>query len=393
MYRNIKAVLVGIGGYGNVYLEHILSEENTKVELVGVVDVTPNNSAFFDEITNRDIPIFKSLEDFYATSSADLAIISTPIHLHKAQSCYALQNGSHVLCEKPMTANIEDIKPMIHARDQYDKFLAIGFNWSFTSSVIQLKKDILSGVFGKPIRMKTIIRWPRDLNYYERSNWAGKKYGAMGEHIFDSVANNATAHFLHHLLYMVGDSLESSATISTIQSELYRVNPIETFDTCAAKLITSNGVELYYYATHAVEENHDPEFVFQFDHAIITYHPNKQDGQIIATLDDGTVIKYENPENNHLSKLHLCIEEIEKGTQNIPCGPEAATAHVKCIEEMHKGTISPFPNQFIRFNKENRMYFIPNLGEDLYDCYEQWRLPFELRKNWSVAAMPFSITN
>jgi len=55
----------------------------------------------------------------------------------------------------------------------------IGYQWSYSEGIQSLKKDILSGLFGKPIRMKSLCLWPRDFAYLQeqlglpenRSEW------------------------------------------------------------------------------------------------------------------------------------------------------------------------------------------------------------------------------
>lgn len=183
MVKKVSILLVGMSGYGNVYLKELLTKKNENASLIGVVDINPKRSDYYEEIIHRDIPIYKSMSEFYSNNHSDLAIISTPIHLHKEQSCYAMNRGSNVLCEKPMSANPEDIQTMIDTRDKTRKFLAIGFNWSFTTSVQQLKKDILNGNFGKMKRLKSIALWPRTQDYFNRSNWAGKKHSHDGDMI------------------------------------------------------------------------------------------------------------------------------------------------------------------------------------------------------------------
>lgn len=336
MVKKVSILLVGMSGYGNVYLKELLTKKNENASLIGVVDINPKRSDYYEEIIHRDIPIYKSMCEFYSNNHSNLAIISTPIHLHKEQSCYAMNRGSNVLCEKPMSANPEDIQTMIDTRDKTRKFLAIGFNWSFTTSVQQLKKDILNGNFGKMKRLKSIALWPRTQDYFNRSNWAGKKHSHDGDMIFDSVANNATAHFLHHLLYLTGDRIDTSAQLKNVTAELYRANAIETFDTCAVKVKTKSDIDIYYYATHTVKETKEPQFVVEFDNATVNYESGYEDSNIVATWKDGTTSVYEDPEEEHLAKLNVCINAIQQGDQQILCGPEAASAHVNCIYAMHQ---------------------------------------------------------
>jgi hypothetical protein len=55
----------------------------------------------------------------------------------------------------------------------------------------------MKGMLGRPKRLKTLVLWPRDFAYYNRNDWAGKKTDQNGRPVLDSVAHNATSHFLH----------------------------------------------------------------------------------------------------------------------------------------------------------------------------------------------------
>jgi predicted dehydrogenase len=383
--KKVSVLLVGISGYGHSYLKELFDISNESAYLEGVVDIHPTRSDYYEEIVNRDIPIYHSLEDFYQEKQADLAIISTPIHLHKEQSCYAMNHGSNVLCEKPMTANPEDIQKMIDVRDRTGKFLAIGFNWSFAPSTQQLKKDILSGKFGKAKRLKSLVLWPRNEDYYNRSAWAGKEYSPDGRMIFDSVVNNATAHFLHHLFYLTGDQIETSAELDHLTAELYKVNDIETFDTCAVNIKTKSDIDVLYIASHAVNENRRPHFVLEYENATITYHPDGGTNDMVALMNDGSKIIYKDPEMNRNAKLNVCAEAILNGHQEILCGIEAATPHVQSIYAMHQSVpnVPLFPKELTKRDETQKLNWIEGLEDILVECYENWSLPSSFGIDWS----------
>ncbi|MBM7570347.1 Gfo/Idh/MocA family protein [Aquibacillus albus] len=385
MNKNVSIVLIGISGYGHSYLKELFGDNYENAYLSGVVDINPKRSDYYNEIIDRKIPIYENLEAFYDDNKADLAIISTPIHLHKQQACCAMNNGSHVLCEKPMTANPDDITEMIETRDRTGKFLAIGFNWSFAPSVQALKKDILNGTFGKPKRLKSLVLWPRNLDYFARSGWAGKKYSPSGEMIFDSVANNATAHFIHHLFYLTGPSIEKSSTIKQVTAELYLTNDIETFDTCAVHVQTTQNLDIYYYASHAIKEEVHPRFELEFEHATISYAPGSGNDNVIAYLADGTKKLYEDPMLDKLAKLSVCIEAIQKGNHAILCGAEAASSHVAFVQAMHQSVpdVPTFPQHLVNYEKDQKLYWIDGLGDILTNCYNNWTLPSDIGVEWS----------
>jgi len=324
----ISIVLVGIGGYGEGYVDELLKKyyegkllakyKGEKIfEVVGAVDPFPEKSKKLDLIKDKGIPIYNTLEEFYAVSRADLAVISSPIQFHREQVCLALEKGSNVLCEKPISATVQDARKMIEAEEKYGKFVAIGFQWSYSDTIQKLKHDINQGLFGKPLRFKTIVLWPRDNKYFERG-WAGKKKDSSGNWILDSVASNATAHFLHNMFYVLGDKPDASDYPVSIKAELYRANDIENYDTAAFRIMTEKNVELLFLTTHAVQYREGPIFQYEFENAVITC-TQQQDkaGEIIVKFKDGTEKNYGKPDimMKHLSDVLKSVMKDGKPTK------------------------------------------------------------------------------
>ena len=95
MKEKIRILCVGIGGYAAIYLKALLQEKpRADVEIVGMVDVMPENSPFYATLCGMGVPLYRDMEDFYAEHDADLAIITTPTHLHTRQILCALAHGS-----------------------------------------------------------------------------------------------------------------------------------------------------------------------------------------------------------------------------------------------------------------------------------------------------------
>lgn len=392
--NKVRVLLVGINGYGVTYLREMLSGKYADhARLVGVTSTNPKRSEYYNELVEQEIPIYSNIEEFFKHAEADLTIISTPIHLHKDHTIHALNNGSHVLCEKPITANPADIKEMIEARDRSGKFVAIGFNWSFAEPTQKLKEDVLAGKFGKAIRAKTCIFWPRNEDYYDRSGWAGKMYSDDGDYIFDSVANNATAHFLHHILYVTGDRVDTSSSLKELTAELYKVNDIETFDTCVVDLQTDKDFNILYIASHAVHESRRPVFEIEFEKGLLTYNPEEDDRGMIMTLNDSSTIVYGDPEPDANSKIPVCIQAAYHQTDDILCGIEASTPHVLSIQAMHQSVpeIPRFPEEISLRDNERKLNHVQGLEEVLDQCYEEWTTPSELKVDWSKQGKKISL--
>ncbi len=382
----VDILLVGAGGYGNVYAEALLnSPQRTDYRIVGVAEPKPESCEAVPELKKRGIPIYPSIEEFYAANTADLAIISSPIQFHCSQTCLALSKGSGVLCEKPLSATVQDALSMLEARDKYKKLVAIGYQWSYSNAILRLKKDIMEGLFGKPKRLKTLVLWPRNADYYSRG-WAGKKRDAAGNWILDSVANNATAHYLHNMFYVLGGTIDRSAAPKFVTAELYRANAIENFDTSVMRVITEEGIELMYYVSHAVNKIHNPTFLYEFEKAVISYSDGEdsENKSIKAVFTDGSVKTYGDPQKEEINKLWAVIDSMEKGVP-VACGIEAAMSHTIAINGAQDSMedILEFPGSIVKYDEREKLTWVEGLGSLLTDCYRDWSMPGEKGISWA----------
>ena len=84
----VKILLLGICGYGSNYIKEISERDIPGIKIEGICEVVPNAADLYPIIKEQNIPIYQTPEDFYKEHTADLAVVSTPIHLH-----YSQENG------------------------------------------------------------------------------------------------------------------------------------------------------------------------------------------------------------------------------------------------------------------------------------------------------------
>lgn len=363
----MRILLVGAGGYATSYVTSLLKNTDTDVIWEGIVEPYFSSCAKKNEIESAGIPVYHTMEGFYSEHQAELAIICTPPFLHCEHCICALSHGSYVLCEKPVAPTVKDAITMLEAEKKYGKWIAIGYQWSFSRPIQSLKSDILSGVLGSPVGFKTVISWPRDIAYYERgTGWAGKiaKDGIM---ILDSIASNACAHYLHNMFFLLGDSMDTSAEVSDLKATCFRANNIENFDTCSIQM-KAKSVPLYFIASHAAKKRKNPEFVYKFENATVEFSQDEI-ADIKANFRDGTVKHYGELFKKDFKKLWDCVEAIRNGTTPI-CTVKTALPHVKLIESMyHEIPINDFPKNLLCFDKEKQRIFVNDLNERMYMAY------------------------
>src|SRR5687768_14014978 len=78
---------VGIAGYGDSYLSHLLGPRAAveDVELVAVADIAPGRSPRLDVLRSKRCRILESFSLMLNQTEIDLLIVCTPIHLHEEQ--------------------------------------------------------------------------------------------------------------------------------------------------------------------------------------------------------------------------------------------------------------------------------------------------------------------
>lgn len=367
--KKVKVICVGIGGYATVYWKSIFTSSNENFEIVGAIDPYPEAAKDLGQIKERGIPLYNSMEDFYKENEADLAIITTPIHLHTRQILFALEHGSNVLCEKPLSGVSEDAEIIEKRASELGKFVMIGYQWSYAPAILSLKSDILSGKLGAPISLKTKILWPRKKEYFTRgSGWAGKLRAKDGTVINDSVAANACAHYIHNMLFVCGKEY-FAAEAKNVKADLFRVNDIENFDNATVSFELEGGAKCLFVAAHSTKANRDPMFDYKFENGVVKYDETTKD--IVAYMNDGEVKHYGNPfagaPDGGKSEIAIngCLTKDFKPV----CTPYTAASHTRCIEKIQAFPIYNVNKELLR--EDGTLLYVEGLAEALEECYEK----------------------
>jgi predicted dehydrogenase len=391
--RSVSLVLVGIGGMGAFYVDELLKNApGEEFTIAGAVDPAPERCPRLDALRAAGVPVLADLGEFYKDRTADLAVISSPHHFHASQTLAALDGGSLVLCEKPAAGTIQDARSMADAEIRTGRWAAIAYQWSFSEAVQALKSDILAGRFGRPRRLTCLYTWPRDRAYYGRNAWAGRLRAADGAWILDGPANNAFAHDLHNMFYILGPEVRSCAWPIEAQGELYRANLIENYDTAAARFRVPSGAEILFLVSHASYRDRGPVLRYEFEKGTVT--ADGRGAGLKAAFTDGTARNYGNPDASPMKKLWETIRGVRTGAPPV-CGPAAASGQTLAVNGLQDSRPEPVEvpaglRRVERHGNSERVR-IEGLDEIWERCFEESRLPFELGVPWARAGRPVDL--
>ena len=380
-----RILLAGIGGYGANYLREFLDAKDPQFVFSAVADPFAQSSPRFNELKERGIQAFKTPDEFFAAGGkAELTVIAAPIHTHYPYTAACFKNGSSVLCEKPVTGDLARLDDLIKLEKNSGLFCAVGFQACFAHDSRELKKDILAGLFGKPVAFKSHNLTRRGDQYYGRNNWAGK-LRIDGETILDSPLNNGCSHDLQLMLFLLGNKINCSVEINSAEIELWQGRPdIENFDAAALKIKTVTDVQVLYYTAHCVEiTGTGAEGDFLFEKARITRSPESL-ASFKAVFNDGSTKTYaeSSEENNRhtMEKFYDSLEALKTGVPPV-CTLETVRTHLKCVEMAAKTPVRKAPEDKLAtgINEKDgdRFYYIPGLSQAFFKGYAENKLPSE----------------
>ncbi len=92
--------------------------------------------------------VYDVIEDVFTDKEVDIIYISTPHNTHISYIIQALKNGKHVLCEKSITLNEQELKQAVALAKQNDLILAEAMTIYHMPLYQKLNEIIQSGILG-----------------------------------------------------------------------------------------------------------------------------------------------------------------------------------------------------------------------------------------------------
>ena len=381
MKQMVRVLLLGVCGYGSNYIKEISERDIPGVRIEGICEVVPNVADLYPIIREQNIPIYKSPEEFYREHQADLAVVSTTIHLHYQQIVTCLQNGSNVLTEKPVCTSVQGARKLEELERQTGKFISVGYQLNYSRDVLALKQDILSGKFGKPVSMKALHAMRRGDKYYARNGWAGR-ITVNNCAVNDSPFNNACAHQFQIMTFLLGDRMDRAMELARVEAEPYKANRhVENFDAIAIHAETVNRVPVWYFTAHALQEKKlGPVAEYRFEKGTVYFGRDYGSGpkaEYVYEGDDGTVTDYGKiAKGERLQKFYDAIQAVRTGSRPV-CTVQCAIPHLEAVEQIARIPIVQVPEPWMQdlHEEDDTFHTIKDLQKTFTWCYTHQEMP------------------
>lgn len=132
----VKVGIVGIGYLGRFHVDKYYRIKDVKI--AGISDIT---DTYLSEVASKvGTKIYKDYRDL--AGKVDAVSVVTPTPSHYQISKFFLENGIHVLVEKPITISIQEAEDLISIAENRCLILQVGHIERFNPSFTELQKYI-----------------------------------------------------------------------------------------------------------------------------------------------------------------------------------------------------------------------------------------------------------
>jgi predicted dehydrogenase len=397
--KKIRIALIGVGGFAGTHLENIsIMEKAGDVELCCFSEINIEaQKNVIEDLKSKGKSFYLDYKQMLTEEKdIDIVVIPSPIYLHKPMCIDALSAGYNVMLEKPPCVTIQDYKEMMEAVEKSNKICSVNFQNLYSESLRELNKKICSGELGKVKSLTAVGMYKRDSGYYSRAGWAGKLV-YNNNYVLDGTINNPFAHLMNASLFLASDIENESALPIEVTAELYRANDIESEDTSCVHIKTSDGVDVYFYATLCEATEMRPYIKVDCEKA-----------EAIWSYDNKFEINYPNgkKEEYKYKQKNLMIKHYNSVIKNIECRSSELPSSLRQMEGFVLASNGAFESaEYVRkigeeyidiieeVNKGKAVVFkqIKGIKDIMYEASEKKKLYSEAGVSWAGKTKKISL--
>lgn len=256
-----RLAVVGVHGHGASHVRHIarLAEADAgadagRCRLVAVADPQPPDPAALPS----GVTAYPDLTSLLAAAEVDVVVICTPIHTHVPLAEEALRAGVDVLLEKPPAPSLAEFEHLAAVVAETGRSCQVGFQAHGSKAARALAGLMADATLGEIRGIGVTGTWVRRQAYWQRARWAGRRT-LDGVAVVDGAVTNPFAHAMATAL-LVDDS-GAVDQVRSVETELFRANPIEADDTSTVRVRTTRGTTVVAALTLCAEDDAAPRVI------------------------------------------------------------------------------------------------------------------------------------
>lgn len=202
--RVLNVGLIGFGLSGRYFHAPFLAA-NPRFRLKTVVERSRNEAQEFDPAIQNA----RSVDELLADESIDLVFVCTPNDTHFSYAMDALENGKHVVIEKPFANTEEEARQLFEVAERNGLVATAYQNRRWDSDFLTIQKLIQEGKLGDIVEYES--RYDRFRPEVLADTWKEKQAEGSGN------VYNLGPHLLDQAFVLFGTPLSVTATIKSIR--------------------------------------------------------------------------------------------------------------------------------------------------------------------------------
>lgn len=135
----LKIAIIGCRNMGQKHLNILRENFADTVEVVGILNSTPESSA--NRAAELNVPYFTNIDEINK-DNVDAVIVATPALTHDKIGEKLLLMGIPCLIEKPMATTLYECDKLISAAKKSKTLIAVGHVENYNPAVIRLKEEL-----------------------------------------------------------------------------------------------------------------------------------------------------------------------------------------------------------------------------------------------------------
>ncbi len=183
----VRMGVIGCGAIAELYHLPALAAHTQTAASIALADPNPTRLAAMQQ-QFRAAHAVKDYREL--VGKVDAVIVATPPHLHYSAAKWFLDQGIHVLCEKPLTESISEARELVEAGEKSGAKLAVNQTRRFFPTYQKIRELIAAGTLGKIESIKyhdgVEFNWPAASPHHFQLGAKGA-WSDTGVHLLDSV--------------------------------------------------------------------------------------------------------------------------------------------------------------------------------------------------------------
>src|SRR5262245_7897797 len=141
----IRLGIAGLGLAGSFMIRAAVA--HPRIALCAGMDPSSRPREAFARQFNA--PVYSDFYDLCRDPSVEAIYISSPHRFHASQAVEAIEQGKHVLVEKPLALTLEECDEVVAAADRSGLHLIVGHTHAFDPNIREMHRIIESGELGR----------------------------------------------------------------------------------------------------------------------------------------------------------------------------------------------------------------------------------------------------